>query len=130
MKKIFFVLLVFLVSFNIILLAGCKDISGTYKPGSFGTSPEDQKIVSYYKAKFGDLTASGPPRILEPLMSSDVKDYIPQNKVLKFSKDTAKLYAWFVYDNFNDKDQISVEWKYLDHRSSCQILGGWCIVCS
>jgi hypothetical protein len=47
-------------------------------------------------------------------MSSDVKDYVPSDKVLKFSKDTSQLYAWFVYDNFKENDVINVEWKYLD----------------
>jgi len=99
---------------GLFLLAGCKDITGSYKPGSFGASAADQKIQAYYKAKYGDLTASGTPRILEPLMSSDVKDYVPSDKVLKFSKDTSQLYAWFVYDNFKENDVINVEWKYLD----------------
>ena len=105
------ILIIFVV--GLFLLAGCKDISGSYKPGSFGASAQDQKIVDYYKAKYGDLTASGTPRILEPLMSSDVQNYIPSNKVIKFSKDTTKLYAWFVYDNFKENDMIAVEWKYL-----------------
>lgn len=99
---------------GLLLVAGCKDISDSYKPGSFGKSPEEQKIVDYYKAKFGDLTESGSPRILEPLMSSNVENYIPVDKVSKFSKDSEKLYAWFVYDNFKEGDVIEVEWTYLD----------------
>jgi hypothetical protein len=105
-----------LVVVGLFILAGCKDITDSYKPGSFGASAQDNKIVDYYTAKYGDLTASGTPRILEPLISSDVKDYIPSNKVVKFSKDTTNLYAWFVYDNFKENDEIIVEWKYLDRN--------------
>ena len=47
------------------------------------------------------------------MMTSSTQNFIPVDKVLKYSKDSEELYAWFIYDNFN-YDTITVEWIYLD----------------
>ncbi len=90
---------------------GCKDITGTFKPGSFGKTPREQAMVSAVTEKYGDLTQKGDPRFLEARMTSAIDDFIPVDTVSKYSKDAQKLYAWFVYDNF-DNDDIEVEWIY------------------
>ncbi|SFM22166.1 hypothetical protein [Methanolobus profundi] len=94
-------------------LSGCTDISDSYKPGSFGATEEEQQIVDAVTDKYGDMTASGSPRLLEVMMTSSTVNFIPVDKVLKYSQDSEELYAWFIYDNFN-YDTISVEWIYLD----------------
>ena len=63
------------------------------------------------------MTASGEPRLLEVMMTSSTVNFIPVDKVLKYSKDSDELYAWFIYDNFN-YDTISIEWIYLDNDYS------------
>ncbi|WP_292461688.1 hypothetical protein [Methanolobus sp.] len=98
---------------TIIALSGCTDISDSYKPGSFGTTEEEQQIVEAVTEKYGDMTATGEPRLLEVMMTSSTQNFIPVDKVLKYSKDSEDLYVWFIYDNFN-YDKITVEWIYLD----------------
>ena len=107
------VALVAMLILCIVALSGCTDISDSYKPGSFGATEEEQQIVDAVTEKYGDMTASGEPRLLEVMMTSSTVNFIPVDKVLKYSKDSEELYAWFIYDNFN-YDTISVEWIYLD----------------
>lgn len=109
MRKVAFILCLILL----IAAAGCKDITGTFKPGSFGKTPREQAMVEALKGKYGDLTQKGEPRFLEARVTSNVEDFIPVDTVSKYSQDTQKLYAWFVYDNFNS-GQIEVEWIYAD----------------
>lgn len=99
------------------LFSGCKDITDTYKPGSFGKSPQETAMVEAITEKYGDLTKSGAPRFLEAMMTSNVESFIPVDKVSKYSVNTEKLYVWFVYDNFNE-DNLEIEWKYLDDNYS------------
>lgn len=111
MKKYIFALSLILI----LVLSGCKDISGTYKPGSFGNTPEESKALDYFKAKYGDITQKGEPRFLEPLMSSEIVNGIPKTVATSYSKEAEKFYFWFVYDNFNEGDPIKVTWKYLEN---------------
>ncbi|WP_321428909.1 hypothetical protein [uncultured Methanolobus sp.] len=111
------VALVAMLLISIVALSGCTDISDSYKPGSFGATEEEQQIVDAVTEKYGDMTASGEPRLLEVMMTSSTVNFIPVDKVLKYSKDSEELYAWFIYDNFN-YDTISVEWIYLDNDYS------------
>ncbi|MEZ5333914.1 MAG: hypothetical protein R2741_01030 [Methanolobus sp.] len=107
-------LLVAILLIGIISLSGCTDISDSYKPGSFGATEEEQQVVEAVTKKYGDMTATGgEPRLLEVMMTSSTENFIPVDKVLKYSKNSDALYAWFIYDNF-DYDTINVEWIYLD----------------
>jgi len=108
-RKILFILLIL----SIVILTGCKDISDSYKPGSFGKTTEEKQVVDAITAKYGDLTQDGEPRFLEATMTSEIVNAIPVNKVSAFSKDEPKLAAWFVYDNFH-KDVLNIEWTYQD----------------
>src|SRR3989338_8264481 len=100
-----------------LLLAGCLDISGNAKAGNFGDSPEDKQIIDYFGEKYGDIRNKGPtPRILEALVSTLVVNYIPTDKVLKYSKDTDKMYVWFVYDDFAENSTIEV--KFIFNKSN------------
>lgn len=94
-------------------LTGCLDIGGSFKPGSFGKTPKEQAMVEALSEKYGDLTEKGEPQFLEARMTSRIEEYIPVDTVTSYSKDAKKLYAWFVYDNFNN-DEIEVEWIYAD----------------
>jgi len=97
----------------LVALPGCKDIEGSFRPESFGNTKEENQMVQAITEKYGDLTARGDPRLLEAMMTSEVVNFIPVDKVAKYSKDSENLIAWFVYDNFNN-DEIEIEWKYLD----------------
>ncbi len=100
-----------------VALSGCTDISDSYKPGSFGATDEEKQIVDAVTEKYGDMTASGEPRLLEVMVTSATHNFIPVDKVLKYSKDSEELYAWFIYDNY-DYDMIDVEWIYLENDYS------------
>ena len=110
MKYKMFLYILLLVS---ILLSGCVDITDSYKPGSFGTTEEEAEMVNVITEKYGDMTQDGNPRLLEVMMTSSINNFIPVDKVLKYSKDSEKLYVWFIYDNFNN-DILTIEWRYLD----------------
>jgi hypothetical protein len=71
-----------------VALSGCTDISDSYKPGSFGATEEEQQIVDAVTDKYGDMTAKGEPRLLELMMTSATHNFIPVDKVLKYSKDS------------------------------------------
>ena len=111
MKKITSILCTLLLL--VLLLTGCLDIGGSFKPGSFGKTPKEKAMVEAITEKYGDLTQKGEPRFLEARMTSRIEEYIPVDTVTSYSEDAKKLYAWFVYDNF-DNDDIEVEWIYLD----------------
>lgn len=101
----------------LLTLSGCLDITGSFKPGSFGKTPREEAMIKAIAGKYGDLSQKGEPRFLEARMTSNIEDYIPVDTVTKYSKDAGKLYVWFVYDNFNN-DQIEVEWIYVDESYS------------
>jgi len=113
MKKIVFII----CAAMLLMLSGCLDISGSFKPGSFGKTPREQAMIKALAEKYGDITEKGDPRFLEARMTSRVEEFIPVDTVTKYSADAEKLYVWFVYDNFN-KDEIEVEWIYLDNNYS------------
>ena len=114
MKKVTLMLCVILV---LLLSAGCKDITDSFKPGSFGNTPEEKAMVEAITEKYGDLTEKGDPRFLEAWVTTSVESFIPVDVVSKYSRNTEKLYAWFVYDNF-DEDELEIEWIYLDNNYS------------
>jgi hypothetical protein len=107
------ILLMALLIVGILFLSGCKDITDSYKPGSFGKTPEEDAMVKAITSKYGDMSKGGSPRFLEAMMSSSVNNFIPVDKVSAYSKDSEKLIVWFVYDNF-DNDVLNIEWVYLD----------------
>lgn len=109
MKKILCLLIVLSM-----LITGCDVSTKTYKPGAFGAAAEDQEMLGFYTEQFGDLQETGTPKFIEAFMTKEVKEYIPQDNVKSFSKDTKYITVWFIYDNFQDGDQISVNWKYLE----------------
>ncbi len=108
MKKIILMLCLIVV----FIFSGCKDITDSFKPGSFGQTTQEKAMVEAITEKYGDLTQSGAPRLLEAMMTSNVENFIPVDIVSKYSKNADKFYAWFVYDNF-DEDELEIEWTYL-----------------
>lgn len=113
MKKVVLIMCVIMV----FLLVGCKDLTDSFKPGSFGQTTEEKAMVQAITEKYGDLTQKGNPRFLEAMMTSTVQNFIPVDKVYKYSKNSEKFYAWFVYDNFNE-DELEIEWIYLNTNYS------------
>jgi len=97
--------------------AACKDITATYKPASFGASAQEQAMINALTSRYGDLRESGPPRFLECMMTTTTENGMPVDRVTKYSKDTKKLFAWFVYDNFSD-DTLEIEWTYIPKNHS------------
>lgn len=109
MKQLLRVLLVAAV-----LFFGCVNISDAAKAASFGKKPGEQKAYGYFKAKYGDPGGPGAPRILEPMVTTSITDFMPADKVLKYNKGVAAFYVWFFYDNFGEADAITVTFRYLD----------------
>ncbi len=112
MKKNFISVFIVLIALCLISV-GCKDITGSFKPGSFGKTTREKAMIEAIKEKYGDITQKGDPRFLEARMTSQIEDFVPVDTVSKYSKDSAKLFAWFVYDNFNN-DTLEIEWIYVE----------------
>ena len=114
MKKIIMknIYLVF-TAMMVLMLTGCADISGS-GIADFGTTEADQEVMDHFTDKYGDVTQSGSPKIIEILMTSSIVENLPIDKVLKYSSSSDKQYVWFVYDNFKKGDDINIEWKYLE----------------
>jgi hypothetical protein len=98
----------------LVLASGCADVSfGSQKIGDFGNTKDEQKAVTFFKAKYGDpLTNSGPPRFLEPMVTTGLVNNTPVNKVTKFSKDTGSIFFWVFYDNFKNGDPLTLTWTF------------------
>ena len=114
MKKIIMknIYLIF-VAMTVLMLAGCTDISGS-GIADFGTTEADQEVMDHFTDKYGEVTQGGSPRIIEFLMTSNIVEKLPVDKVLTYSSGSDKQHVWFVYDNFEKGDDISIEWKYLE----------------
>jgi hypothetical protein len=102
---------VILFVFLTLFLVGCNDISGKGM-ADFGTSDSDKEVLDHFTDVYGDITKSGEPRFLEPIVTSNIIDNQPVDKVTKYSSDIDSLYLWFVYDNFEENDPIEIEWIY------------------
>ncbi len=87
MKKTVLVLCLVMV----FLLSGCKDITDTFKAGSFGKSPQETAMVEAITEKYGDLTQDGEPRLLEAMVTTNVESFIPVDIVSQYSVNTDKL---------------------------------------
>ena len=105
----------------VLVLAGCFDISGKFRPGSFGNTKEEVAMLESLTEKYGNLAEKGgAPRFLEVMMTTYVENHIPRDSVSKYIQDTEELYVWFVYDNF-DNDTLEIEWIYLDDNHTIHI---------
>jgi len=109
--------------------SGCANISFGNAKATFGSIPEQQKLIDCFVKKYGDpRTNSGSPRLLEMLVTTNVVDDLPADKVLTFNKGTDKIYFWVFYDNFAAGDPMDMKFVYLSTgetvASSTQKAGG------
>jgi len=101
-----------LIILGLFLATGCSDISGSGM-ADFGTSDADKEVLDHFNGKYGDLTESGEPRIVEPMVTSGLVENLPVDKVSKYSSDIDSFNLWFVYDNFAANNPIEIEWTYV-----------------
>jgi hypothetical protein len=104
----------------ILLAAGCADVKATQKAKdfgtTFGTSAEQQNLIDWFKANYGDPTTNNnqPPRFVLPMVTTGLtQDNMPMDNVQIFPKDGGSVYFLVVYDNFKKGDRINVKWIYL-----------------
>jgi hypothetical protein len=104
----------------ILLAAGCADIRTTQQVKDFGTSfgasPEQQKLIDWFKTNYGDPTTNNnqPPRFVLPMVTTGIsQDNLPMDNVQIFPKDGGSVYFLVIYDNFKKGDPINVKWVYL-----------------
>ena len=102
-----------------IFVTGCSDISGS-GIADFGTTQADQDVLEHFKDKYGDITKSGTPRIIGSLVTTNIEENLPVDKVLKYSNSVDTFYLWFVYDNFKENDAIEIKWTYNEKNKVIQ----------
>jgi len=100
---------------GLVFASGCADVSfGSKKIGDFGTTTEEQAAVNWFIQQYGDpRTNSGPPRFIEPVVTTGLKNNIPIDKVTAFNRNTDKIYFWVFYDNFAQGDVLDLKWIYV-----------------
>jgi hypothetical protein len=110
----------------ILFTAGCADIRTTQKAKDFGTtfgaSAEQQKLIEWFKANYGDPTTNNNdiPRFVLPMVTTGLtQDNMPMDNVQIFPKDGGSVYFLVVYDNFKKGDPINVKWTYLANGMGC-----------
>ena len=94
-------------------LAGCgNDVStGSYK-ANFGNNAKDIALLDEYASIYGDLGQDGERRILEAFTTTEIVDFVPLDYVTKWSKDEQFINLWFIYDNFEEGDELIITWTY------------------
>ena len=104
----------------ILLAAGCADIRTTQQVKDFGTSfgasPEQQKLIDWFKTNYGDPTTNNndPPRFVLPMVTTGLtQDNLPVDNIQVFPKNGGSVYFLVIYDNFKKGDPINVKWVYL-----------------
>ena len=96
----------------LVLVSGCILDFGKNKL-DFGNSADAQKALACFCQTYGDPAAySGPPRLIAPLVSTELKDNIPQDKVTRFSTDTHSIFFWVIYQNFQQGDDLHLSWIF------------------
>jgi len=112
-KKIFIGILSLLIIS--IVMTGCGNTgASSVKASQFGKTQKDATLLTAATAKYGELGKSITPRILNPIVTTGIVDFLPVDVVQAYSKDTKELYVWFIYDSFNNGDTGIITWKYLD----------------
>ncbi len=81
----------------------------------FGNSGAAQEALACFCQTYGDpATYNGPPRLIAPLVSTEIRDNIPQDKVTRFSTDTSSIFFWVIYQNFPQGDDLHLSWIFQD----------------
>ena len=112
-KKMFIYILSALVISMVI--TGCGNTgTSSVKASQFGKTQKDTSLLTEVAAKFGELGKSATPRILNPIVTTGIVEFLPVDVVQAYSKDTKNFYVWFIYDSFNNGDTGTITWKYLD----------------
>ncbi len=114
MKKIIITILMLTL---LLSLSGCLDIKDSAKAMGWGNSENEQAMISALNKKYGNLTGDGEPRIIELMVTTETEDFIPKDKVSKYSSSTPEFKAWFVYDNF-DNEEVEIEFIFTDESHS------------
>jgi hypothetical protein len=98
----------------LVLASGCADVSfGQNKIGDFGNTKEELAAVDFFIKTHGDpQITSGPPRFLEPVVSTGLINKTPVDSVIRLNKGTDRIYFWVFYDNFQKGDPLTINWVY------------------
>ena len=97
---------------TLVLVSGCILDFGKNNL-DFGNSGAAQKALACFCQTYGDPTTySGPPRLIAPLVSTELRDNIPQDKVTRFSTDTNSIFFWVIYQNFPQGDDLHLSWIF------------------
>ena len=99
---------------TLVFVSGCILDFGQNKL-DFGNSDEAKEALACFCQTYGDpATYNGPPRLIAPLVSTELKDNIPQDKVTRFSTDTNSIFFWVIYQNFRQGDDLHLSWIFQD----------------
>jgi hypothetical protein len=107
----------------LVLASGCGNISadtvkGKHFGNTFEASPANVKAMSCFTNIYGDLTAKGDPRFIEPLITTGLdQNNLPVNNVVKFPANQDPIYFFVIYDNFKKDDEVTVTWMFSSDTS-------------
>ena len=121
----------------LVWMSGCSTTSfgnqqagnfGGSSAGNFGSTADQQAAIQWFITTYGDPRGSGTPAFIEPMVSTNVVDNMPVDKVTAFSKATDKIFFWVFYEHFTTGDTITMNMVYTTNGqtvlSSSQQTGG------
>jgi hypothetical protein len=105
----------------LVWMSGCSTTSfgnqqagnfGGSSAGNFGSTADQQAAIQWFITTYGDPRGSGTPAFIEPMVSTNVVDNMPVDKVTAFSKATDKIFFWVFYEHFTTGDTITMNMVY------------------
>jgi hypothetical protein len=121
----------------LVMVSGCSTTSfgnqqagnfGGAGSGGFGSTAGQQAAAQWFMTTYGDPRGAGTPTFIEPMVSTNVVDSMPVDKVTAFTKNTDKIFFWVFYEHFTMGDTITMNMVYTTNGntvlSSTQPTGG------
>jgi hypothetical protein len=107
-------LLTMVLAILFVLIAGCSNVSlGSAQVGNFGMSVNAQQAQNWFINQYGNpATYSGPPRFLEPMVSSGIVNGMPVDNVQEYSQNSPSVYFWVFYEGFKPGDSVTATWTF------------------
>jgi len=105
------IILVFVLVIVLAWASGCTNApSGGKTSGNFGSTPDEQTAVGFFKQKYGDPGGAGARRFVEPVVSTGIVNNLPVDSVTAFNRNAPRIFFWAYYDNFQKGDPFSFTW--------------------
>lgn len=77
-----------------------------------GASPEQQQLISCFISKYGDPRYATKPAFKSLIVTTNIVNNTPVDRVVKFNKNIDRIYYWTFYEGVNKDDEILMLMAY------------------